>query len=362
MRPDEVDALGLRLAAQLRGAGFDDADFDGDREDPGVFVRGGRMRMRPLVDVWDTLDPWEREVAEARWIHAIQDEPELPTDPDDVIAMIRPRLRSLGFFTSQRLAARVEGRELAPLAWALTDHLAVDVVLDLGDRLVPCSVTGLASWGLSPEEALDRGVTALAAQPRWDALSPGLWRTGPFDDHAASRMMVWRHARPVPTRGAPVLLPAQEDLLLVAGADDADALMIMAAVAGSLRGPLLAGLPVQFIDAVGWVPWRPEAAHPAARAFRALEVRAAVEAVASQRDLLSRLSPVEPAWLFADADGQHTEAVLSDAPCWVPEADRVRLPSGEVVAWASFLERCSAEPVAGVWPRRWAYSEEAPRD
>jgi hypothetical protein len=140
-----------------------------------------------------------------------------------------PELRSWWSFAGEALTDRVFGTE-TPCAPAVSH-----VGSDLGVALVAAhagAVTGaqLLAGGLEPEAALSIALDNLRPRsaPAFDLLRPGLFASQWRDGHDASRLLFPDLVTALPVKGDPVVLVPTRNTLLVAGADDMNALLALA--------------------------------------------------------------------------------------------------------------------------------------
>jgi hypothetical protein len=147
----------------------------------------------------------------------------------DATDALLPELRSWWSFAGEALTDRIFGTETS--CAPAVSHIGSD----LGVALVAAgagAVTGaqLLAAGLEPEAALSIALDNLRPRsaPAFDLLKPGLFASQWRDGHDASRLLLPDLMAALPVKGDPVAMAPTRNTLLVAGADDIDALLALA--------------------------------------------------------------------------------------------------------------------------------------
>lgn len=365
--PEPLDTarrtLGERALQALQALGHDDVHF----EPEGFRLRlaGGHARLEGLWNHLQQLDAPDVDIAIGQWVARVA-RIEAP-DADPVLARrrLRPRLAPRALHTRLALEGRLLERPYVPQGGALTPALVVDVVYDFPDRRVPISDAALGSWGLTRGVALDLALAQLHQEVRFVERSAGLYTTAPRDG-AAAALMLWAHsatlgplseATGVAVRGQPVFLPLRDDLLLIAGSDDATALQAMLDSAARIR-PQLSGTPL-VLGSDGFEAFPvPAILAPLAQRLAHLE-RVHHHTLAygdgPPLELLSRVYGLPQGWLRIH--GGELLAIPTGWPGLLPEADAVqvgerRMPFSAISA--------HAERVDGLWPPVWRTGDSPP--
>lgn len=191
--------------------------------------------------------------------------PRLPDDPGEAQALLVPVLRPRLYYEQAlgELAAREGGDAKPDFAWRVVgEHLALGIALDLPTVLAETGKKDLARWGMKPAQAFTRARRNLLARSKkpferldrkvkaW--LSP--WR----DNLDGARLALPQLLRGLDIAGDPVAVVPNRDALVVAGADDQDALAMLLIAARELGGE---GRPISPMPVVlredGWQAWAP---------------------------------------------------------------------------------------------------------
>jgi len=149
----------------------------------------------------------------------------------DLKAML-PALRSWWSFASEALSDRIFGTE-SPCAPAVS-HVGSDlgVALIAGQTGSASAITGmqLQASDLEAEAAVALALDNLTARSAsaFETLKPGLFASRWGDGHDAARLLLPDLVAALPVTGDPVAMVPTRERLLVAGADDADALAALA--------------------------------------------------------------------------------------------------------------------------------------
>ena len=160
---------------------------------------------------------------------------------------------------------------------ALTDHIAVEVGYPLDDGSVAVSDELLGRWEMDFEEVLNQATTNLLRKgtPKWKVSPdyPGVFRSPWSDGFDASRILLPRVMRSLMVQGDPVAILHAPSCLLVAGADDPDALFQLGRCAKKQwetnRGSHITR-PIRRTDGQ-WNQWLPPPDHPAHPLLRLME-------------------------------------------------------------------------------------------
>jgi hypothetical protein len=143
-----------------------------------------------------------------------------------------PVLRSWWSFAGEALTDRIFGTE-APCAPAVS-HIGSDlgVALIAGGTTPGSAITGaqLRASGLEAEAALAHALDNLKAisASAFESVKPGVFASRWGDGHDAARLLLPDLVAALPVTGDPVVMAPTRDRLLVAGADDPDALAALA--------------------------------------------------------------------------------------------------------------------------------------
>jgi hypothetical protein len=217
---------------------------------------------------------------------------------DEVAAALLPRIQSRFYHEVARMtfAARAKPGEPPPadklLSRPFTDELALDLVQDFPTSLSSITAKALADWGKSFDDVLAIAKENLwrRSNEAWDQPFPGLHVSPWHDSHDASRLFLHDLIWQLPVKGDHVAIAPNRIALLVAGADDPEALVALGELA---QAALDDDRPISGVahrlDGNRWVPWLPPADHPAHAPLKMAAAKSRARDYAEQKDLLERL-------------------------------------------------------------------------
>jgi hypothetical protein len=148
------------------------------------------------------------------------------------IGTLLPALRSWWSFAAEALTDRIFGTETAcaPAVSHVGSDLGVALIAEETGSAPAVTGAQLRASGLEPEAALALALDNL--KPRsasaFEALKPGLFVSCWRDGHDAARLLLPGLITALPVKGDPIAMVPTRDTLLVAGADDRDALTALA--------------------------------------------------------------------------------------------------------------------------------------
>ena len=156
-----------------------------------------------------------------------------PTESISIDALL-PMLRGWWSFTAEALTDRIFGTETpcAPAVSHVGSDLGVALIADGTDAAPAVTGAQLRASRLEPEAALAVALDNLRSRSRspsaFESLKPGLFAARWQDGHDAARLLLPDLIAALPVTGDPVVMAPTRDTLLVAGADDKDALLALA--------------------------------------------------------------------------------------------------------------------------------------
>jgi hypothetical protein len=261
--------------------------------------------------------------------------------------MLLPRVRERFYHASLRLRMRIDGMDGdLSMARPFNDDLTVELVLDYPDAIRTISADTLQAWGVSFEEAL-----AVAKDNLWkksnenfEPLMPGLWRSPWADSHDASRLflheLVWQQQ----VKGPHVAMVPNRDLLLVCGADDADALGAMATVADKMlqENRPMTGIAFR-LEGSRWVPFLPPEGSPAREPLRQVAMRSRGMDYAEQNELLDALHQKtgEDVFVAAQRVMAREDGTWFSMTTWVDGVTNALMPEADLVTFGRHRSRAA---------------------
>lgn len=321
--PPPRDEFAQALAAEVPESKVDMRNFE-------LSAGGAVLKLdRPYRDYLRTPESRRAEVLRA-WAGTVVAPDAPPPTWEAAALVVVPRLRSSCWTATANLEMEMRGapplevpfRQVAP---GLVAQLACEsargfTVVDAGT---------LASWGVSFDEAWDRALQNLTAQPFVEA-QPGVFTVRASDDHGATRMLQLDAIRALPLSGAPVVAVPCADALILTGSRDGVGLISLQQIAvraatESEQAPLV-GTVFQ-LEGDQWVEWRGSVVEDRG-ALGTLRVVIASRLYGAQKAVLDRSGREEFVAAFLPMQGPDGEAFSTSAwtegvPTLLPRTDRV---------------------------------------
>lgn len=382
MRPIDKDAFAQIMMAAIARAG----DARTITYDASAFV----LMMRDLDEVTasnafflgnahreygSAADDAQRADVVRRWVAMAQSR-DTGESFAEALVNLMPRVRERAYYgivplqlRARGVTSRVENVSHTPIG----DVLAMSLTRDMPATIEEVSAEQLARWNVNYERALEVAMANLARRSggSFEPIAQGLYASPWHDNYDASRLLLPDLIRGVPVRGAPVVIAANRDCLLVTGDDDPQGLLALADVAERvLQDPRpLTGCAVRLGSDGIWSSTLPPPGHPAHAPLWRLAASSRVEEYYEQKELLQPLYEADGVDVFVasfeavvnDDGGGFTYAVLSngvdtllpdsDVIMLLPseDADPIRAPAAAMRAMLPHL----FEPQPALYPRRW---------
>jgi hypothetical protein len=295
--PPDKDGFAQKMIKLLRESG-EDRPLEYDSEE--FLLRLGESHQIFLGNVYDEYlaEPRAgRKELLARFVrvaHSADRDHEMSFA--EAKGRLLPRVRERFYHESIRLNALKSSEkdgEFKPFPTRLlNDHLTVELVIDLPDKVGVMSAMQLDDWGVSFDDAIAIGRENFwkLSTKSFDQLGPGLYVSSVGDTHDASRMflhdLVWQHE----VRGQHVVIPANRNVLLLCGSEDVDGLLKMAELADEVMQQPRAQTAMAFVlhDAT-WKPFLPPVGSPAYHPLRNLAIQSMMRDYDEQKGLLEKI-------------------------------------------------------------------------
>jgi hypothetical protein len=207
-----------------------------------------------------------------------------------------PRVRERFYHEAVRLDAIYHGakeNEFKPMPTRLlNEHLTVEVVIDMPDRVGIVSQEQLNEWRVTFDDALALGRENLwkLSTKSFQQLGRGLYLSNVGDTHDASRMflhdLVWQHE----VKGRHVVITPNRNVLLVSGSEEEEGLAKMIEMAEEVMQQPRAqtGMAFELHDAT-WKPFFPPPQSPIYHRFRNLAIQSTARDYGEQKKLLDKI-------------------------------------------------------------------------
>jgi hypothetical protein len=282
-----------------------------------------------------------------------------------LVPKVRPRFHYEALALRQVLAC--------PLFQPLAGLFALSLVADFPEGELDVGPRELAAWGADFDILLQRARSNLLLRGDPDGfreVCPGLFRSTWRDGLDGSRVLLPGLLKRLSLQGDPVVVLANPDTLLVAGADDPAGLdRLLQAGLEFLQEDRQArnACPLRLRNFC-WETWEAPAEHPAAPLLARIRRRRLLEEYSWQKNLLDGRngcdSPVTVAPLELDRSPNGKVTSLTRwqqgvAEGWLPEADRVGLVGDQGCIWLSWAQARRhlghlLEPL-GMFPERYRF-------
>jgi hypothetical protein len=271
------------------------------------------------------------------------------TEPNDACDSVDPErlmpfLRSRAALALQRVVDRIADAVAGPsdVIRALGADLVVDLFSDGSGPGILVDSRRLHGLGLDRAQALERASANLRrrGESQFTTLGPGVFVLDCKDGYASSRLLLPEAIAALPVKGDPVAMVPVREMLIVAGADDKNALLTMAAAAAetlSTTSEPLSAHTLRLVDG-DWVDFTPD---PDALASLCDLVRGQrIREYAEQKELLDQLHAQEGDDIFV-ANYAPMQDRRSGRPfCMTFWADGMAslLPQSDVIAFKTATE------------------------
>ncbi|MEM6533835.1 MAG: hypothetical protein AAF654_14535 [Myxococcota bacterium] len=282
------------VVESLRDAGFERLDYD-----PEAFALRGEFGYLTLSAPFERYRSASVEEGQAILIGLVKTAvtardhhpPESWGEASpDVVPVIRPtRLHH-----QIDLLARADGRTnyLRTVSSPLAEGLNLELALDTPHATASVSPETLETWGVSEKSALEQAVDNLRnlAPVQTSSTESGFLIAHAADGHESARMATPEFFHRLGLSGHPVVIPAVRGAMLIAGANDGEALLGMAEAAQDLlEQERWIGFTPYVHDGEQWSRLVLDHTHPAAQAMRKLALMELREDYEAQRVPLGKL-------------------------------------------------------------------------
>jgi len=257
-----------------------------------------------------------------------------------------PGVRDRATIESTRWLAELGGSSPVAIPHrALGAGVLVTVVLDSPTTMMMLNQSHLEDWGVSFDDVFDAAVANLDARTevaRWAKVGSGTYVSMWKDDYDVSRILVSKVIESLDVAGDPVAFVPHRNRLIVTGSDDVHGLAVaMSRTEDELDKPSqVSAVPLVLRDG-SWTDLDLPAGHPARPGLdrlRSVDRSLAYGATTPILQSLLGAGVFVANSILAEREGVITSAATwIDAPCLIPEADRVMFFRSQdenwLVAW-----------------------------
>jgi hypothetical protein len=282
----------LQQAGETRPIKFDADEFQLVIAENGE--QSGLINLRNFYAEFCSLSPADRKKYLPETIQAIlAPREELPEDFETIKGHLRPKIWARASIEHTNLQARIRGGQkgIDMPQYEVGAHLLASIVYDLPRSVRSISTEELETWGTSYYEALEIATQNLTeAGFAYAKVGEGLYVSATGDSYDASRILLTEFIRSLEVQGEIIAMVPNRDMLLVAGADDDQALEGMVTLAEqAVEGPRpLASTPLRLVGD-DWVDWMPSRGHQLFDRFRILELKYLYQEYSQQKEMLDKL-------------------------------------------------------------------------
>jgi len=360
-RPDRDDFARMMIKILRKGGETRPLDYDATEFLLRVGSSENRVYLGNFYADYMAAARRDRKVLLAKLAGLTQPAPEMDLAFAEAKKMLLPRVRERFYHEVVRLDAIFHGareEEFKPMPTRLlNEHLTVEVVIDMPDRVGIVSESQLKEWGISLDEALALGRENLwrLSTKSFESLGPGLYASSVSDTHDASRMylhdLVWQHE----VKGRHVVIAPNRNLLLVSGSEEAEALAKMVAVAEEvLQQPrAMTGMAFE-LDGSTWKPWLPPVESPLYQQFHNLALRSMARDYGEQKNLLEKIFQKQAKDIFVGSPlyvQRKKDGSIYSTSSWAQDVDTL-LAQADYVSFAEFPSGAKPQIMGyGRWER-----------
>jgi hypothetical protein len=282
----------MQRAGETRPIKFDADEFQlviaGEGDQHGI------VNLRNFYAEFCNLSPADRKKYLPETILAIiAPRDELPENFEEIKGHLRPKIWARAGIEHTNLQARIRGgkKGIDMPQYEVGSHLLASIVYDLPRSVRSISSDELETWGTSYYEALEIATQNLIESKfEYTKVGDGLYISTTGDSYDASRVLLTDFIRSLEVEGEVIAMVPNRDMLLVAGADDDQALEGMVTLAEqAVEGPRpLASTALRLVGD-DWVDWMPSRGHQLFDRFRILELKYLYQEYAQQKEMLDKL-------------------------------------------------------------------------
>ena len=178
----------------------------------------------------------DRQEVFQKWVRAwfINEKP-VPKDYEDIRPDLLPAVRGRAYFELAELELVASGRSGPPCPYQpLGEHLRVGLVYDMHEAMRSIQQEDLDAWGVTFYEAMEVAMENLRQLPM-QFIGPekggGVYLSANDDDYDASRLLLTDLIARFHLDGNPIAMVPARNALIVAGADDVNALKSLVTLA-----------------------------------------------------------------------------------------------------------------------------------
>ncbi len=268
-----------------------------------------------------------------------------PEDYEDIRPDLLPIVRGRGHFDLMELHFLASGKSKLPCPYQpLGEHLAVGLVYDMHEAMRSIQQEELDAWGVTFYEAMEVAKENLQQLPM-QFIGPekgsGVYLSANNDDYDASRLLLTDLIGRFNLDGDPIAMVPARNALMIAGADDVNALkdlLVLARGAVQKQSYVVSTVALR-LNGDEWESWLPDPSHPLYNDFKLLQVELLADDYGTQKKLLDQLHEARGEDLFvasySGVQNETTGEVLSyctwgaGAATWLPQTDFIAFVSRE---------------------------------
>lgn len=295
-----------------------------------------------LFGRWESLPKSEADAYLGTAVAGLLSEAEQPKTFDEARARLLPGVRDRATIEATRWMAELGGSTPVPIPYrSLGAGVLVTVLLDSPTTMMMLNDSHLADWEVGFDQVLEAAIANLAdatEMARWGKVGVGTYVSMWNDDYDVSRLLVPKVIDGLEVSGDPVAFVPHRNRLIVTGAEDGTGLAVaMSRVEEELDHPSqVSAVPLVRRDGV-WQEFTVPLGHSAAAGLARLRTIDRGLAYGATTQLIQSVLGDEvfvANAILAEKDRQIVSTCTwIDAPCVIPETDRVMFFRSQEENW-----------------------------
>lgn len=352
------DAFAKRAIGRLAEMGWPHpVAYDADAFVLDLGGEAGEVSLGAIFQDWSRYPRREQAAALDQALAFVFDlEP--PPGFDEARPLLVPTVRGRAVTEAMLCEPSDDPQKTVGDAWRpFGEHLAIGVAVDRPNSLLFVNASVLQDWGCSFDQALEIALANLRGRepPVFERHELGFHVSDAKDFNAIARLLTPEVFASIPLRGAPVVVAASRECLMLAGEEDTAAIECMARFTPQFldRHPRPISFAPMILQEGEWRPYNPPPGLPGAQALHRLQKAHDYE---QQLPLIlgrlvreGRPEAVGQFLLLPTEDGARSVTLWIEPSCLLPRADMIVLRTGKgatlVRAWEDVEAACGGLPL-----------------
>lgn len=336
-----------------------------------------------LYQEWLATDAEHRPAAIQRVAAGFSQTPKDKLTLDQARSKLRPAVRAVSYFDPAQLKGMGSAADTTTIPYKMIgEGAAVAIAIDEPDSMAIATNKDLEQWHITLDQALAIAVANLGVDAKLAQLEPGVWTANMADSYDASRIMLVEDIGMLGLAGGAVALIPNRETLLLAGRNDAKALMRIAELAETAaKDPRPIHTQALCLDGGEWHDCIPNVTPRVKQRFASLAARGWIDLYGDGHDAYQEQLGDDLFVAHLTGISKPTGEVLTYAawtktvPTMLPKADYVAFlvlegPEGQekgrmlgLAPWSRVMSVMGARlKETGKMPRYWATGDAFPTD